>query len=321
MFDLTDRKQFCSDKCCAYSRGLKDQLSTEPVWLLTANCHAGVEIITLPGMKDVGEEECVPENIKVSEKFISSETNKQPVSVLETVVQTKSSPKSKDVNIVVDFSSLTLSDDEVEEAALPTLSSLGHIRQTLIEWRTDASTAFFTNANQVDDPSDDLEDYLLDDDLKIDLSQRITKGIPSISDLDPDLVQIRESNVTERCTNLPRLDSVNQSSQRQNIVLNKLRSAFNKLLTPVPLSYGDISHSLLTLISKLHLSAHNLMFSEKQWGVIACVILKGLFVGCDGSVVKTFCDLERVEHFIELCLELLGVGVTEFKELYTLFIL
>lgn len=298
VYKLEERNKFCSSLCYSASRNLRDQLSTEPVWLVPKNAHQNIRITPL-GQDEEEDDEELPRNQKIDDKHLREDLGiKEPVFVREVVPDLPKDPLShREVEplqnvtetVQAQFSWLALdgekdidSDDDDEPGTnFPQLSFVDSVRHFLTQWRTAESSSYLTGTlpGVCEEDEEDFEEDLLDDDLRIGPLEN-KAPLPHIKELEDNSIQIKESGPPkehEPTIHLPRIDCVNQVQQRKNIFVSKLQPSIKKLLSRINFSYGDVSPAVIKLVSYLNISSLNCMFTEKQSLVISAVILYVLF--------------------------------------------
>ena len=339
VYKLEERNMFCSSTCYSYSRNLRDQLSIEPVWLISKSAHSNIKIVPLKPEESDDEE--LPRNRKIDEKHLHEEVeSKTPVTIKEHACpasEIQPSPREiKPMDNIMEsvqgqFSWLDLNDkdedseDESETTnRVPELSFVGTIRHCLTQWRTSQSSDYLSGSLSTVTTSDDLEDDddlegLLDDDLRI--SQIENKApLPDISDLKDDSIKIEENSAPKEpvsVIHLPKIDSINQVQQRQSIVISKLQPAIEKILCKTNFRYGEVSSVMIKLVSYLNISSLNCMFTEKQSLVISAILLSLSFPLL--SVLKESFNEKQFNRFLWEQVNDFVPEEKEFLELCNLF--
>ena len=90
-------------------------------------------------------------------------------------------------------------------------------------------------------------------------------------------IEVKENQEPKSIIILPKIDSVNQVQQRNNVFLTQLQPAVDKILQKTKFQYRDLSGIFIRLVSSMNIGSSNCMFSEKQWLLIAAVILVSAF--------------------------------------------
>ena len=297
VYKLEERNKFCSSKCYTYSRNIRDQLLSEPVWLVSKSAHADIEMTPLE-VEETDDEE-LPKNQKIDDKHLHEEEEvrkhviirehanlKQDISTKPSLAVVKST-KNVVESVENQFSWLnleeddSLSEDETDRINhIPDLSFIESIKHCLTQWRTSQSSSFLSGTQSaVPSPDevevDDFEEDLLDDDLRISNIEN-KAPMPDISELKSESIEVKESSVPRQpdpVVHLPKVDSVNQVQLRQSIVVSKLQPAIDRILCKTNFSYGDMSAVIIKLVSFLNISSVNCMFTEKQSVVISAITL------------------------------------------------
>ena len=343
VYKLEERVKFCSLLCFNCSRELRDQLSVEPVWLIPQSAHKGVQVIPVNTEEDVDKNEELPKNFKIDEKHLKEIVHiVKPTVIKETCMSDKKPPDGSthtkvqpitDISSTLDaqFSWLNMkesddsSGDERESrtnASIPNLSFLESIKHCLMQWKSPQSSAYLMDTvlsnPAVDDDLDDIDDddYLLDEDLKINAPEN--RGpIPDSSTLVDKNVRISEVDQPAKDIVLPKIDSVNQIQQRQNIVILKLQVVIAKILANTKFQYRDISSVVFKLVSLLNISSSNCMFSEKQWHVIGGVLLLQTYHIL--PVLKSYYTYDEFHEIVWKCIEKLLSDKSELDQLIIVF--
>ena len=300
VYKLEERVKFCSILCFNCSRELRDQLSVDPVWLVPSCAHKGIQIVPVGTQDEADEMEELPKNCKIDDKHLQDKTPAVKLSVVKEKCPSPSNVTNDagygNVKPISDitgalnaqFSWLNMngSDDSSDEDGntkntntIPNLSFLETIKHCLMQWRTPQSLAYVMDTQRSNkdkdidsDTDEDDDDYLLDEDLKVNAPEN-KAPLPDSKTLESRDFKISEVEQPNKAIILPKIDSVNQIQQRQNIVILRLQGVIEKILQATNYQYRDLSSVIIKLVSLFNISSSNCMFSEKQWYVIGAVVL------------------------------------------------
>ncbi|XP_023576065.1 putative RNA polymerase II subunit B1 CTD phosphatase RPAP2 [Octodon degus] len=313
VYDITERKSFCSNFCYKASKYFEAQIPKTPVWVREEDRQPDFQLLKEGQSGHSGEEvQLCSKAIKTSDIDNLDHFEKQYESSSSNTCSDSSSDNEQDFvssvlpgnrpNTMGKGSQLHKKTIMKKKAGQKTNSTLFLYGQKYASVCLKPSSACLVNEELDEDDinSDSYNHSLafrgsqnsLDQSLPFRGSDTAIKPLPSYESLKKETetfnLRIREfyrgqyvlSEVTtvsqdseEHDPTFPLIDSSSQNQIRKRIVLEKLSKVLPGLLGPLQITLGDIYSQLKNLVRTFRLTNRNIIHNPVEWTLIAMVLL------------------------------------------------
>ena len=248
VYDLSDRKNFCSHKCLKHSIFLREQISQTPLWLRN------------------GDEKPVTfyvERKMAEDQDIEKETSDQSIDPV-----LKKGAKSKRRQIQTNI-------DKIDLWVL--------VSESFQDWFTNKSIAIIKG--EVQDNEDTVETSKIP--LNEETNEALTKieaFYKGSTELMKDLT-VKEKNVDESFKFVPLVDKVSQITLQRRIMMENIERGFSAIVNFLPVSWPEVKPAIRKLVSSFKLTSSNIVIKQKAWTLI-CICLLCLLQSYASSPLK-----------------------------------
>jgi len=255
VMDLTERKNFCCEKCFLHSNYLQEQILTSPLWLRE---EKDKKIYVFQDEEKPPDQTAPDSSIKVNN---SDEKEKPEISI---------KPKKKSII------------QHPKKTSKPETSS-EIVFKTFKEWWTKDSSAYINGSNlKTDKINESQTSTLSQHDISLYESESMKKVqafYKGTTDIDMSSLsdEVKEVEIDERrVPTLPQIDKTAQKSMRRDIVLQSFQKGFDKISDYVDVSWNDIAKPTSDLISTFNLTADNIVLHPSAWIIAIGVLMQCL---------------------------------------------
>ena len=277
VYDLTERKNYCSQKCMKHSSFLKEQISQTPLWLRNQDEKSVI---------------FYDERKKTEDRTECSGQDHIDTSHIKKPSKSKREKQMKKINDV--------------KIDLWALSS-----EALQEWFTLESAAMLRGELPKDDrvaePKAPIDEETNETIKKIEAFYKGSTELFSMKDL-----TIQEKPVEDsRTPVVPIVDKVSQITLQRRILMESIERGFSSIGNILPVSWANVKPELKRLVSTFKLTSSNIVIKQKAWPLVSVCLLHLLL--CNTS--SPLGDSTEIHDFAENFVSELGVDPQELESL------
>ncbi|KAJ8406315.1 hypothetical protein AAFF_G00305460 [Aldrovandia affinis] len=301
VYDITERKCFCSNFCYKASKHFEVQISKTPLWSREDERPPDVKLLKN------GERGISGEEVKILDRRISELEIENPESLEPVTSKDPSDSGSESSDPEQDFVSSLVTGGGGKDPTLAVRASLLEgLSRTVREWRTEDTLVFLYGHGHRPRGEDEEEEELDEDDLEESVERpapsarsgggrvRPSAPAPDYHTLrrETELINLRvqefyrgvsvppEEENTEDTSGtdlaLPLVDSHAQHSIQKRIVSEKLNRSLRDIVGHLRLAMNDISADLNNLLRTFRFTNLNIIHNHQEWTLIAVVLLSVL---------------------------------------------
>eukprot|EP00112_Aurelia_sp_Birch-Aquarium-sp1_P006740 Seg1738.8 transcript_id=Seg1738.8/GoldUCD/mRNA.D3Y31 product="putative RNA polymerase II subunit B1 CTD phosphatase RPAP2" protein_id=Seg1738.8/GoldUCD/D3Y31 len=281
VYDITERKYFCSSKCYKASKYVESQIPASPLWLRAERSvddkiqHSGPAENNL--LQDHGEPSAESEAHHVSESRIST---RAPSSKAEspkiTSQTTSSSTTTKGRTKLIELPAMSIETKKDIDA--------DKLCNLLEEWCTVDTYRLLQQkrngakvAEQLGKPNNaDEEESASPEIAKRNAAKKFLKDNYEWNSEIVSADDVNKRPLVSKAFVSPLVDSRSQDSIRRRIVSQKLNHSLSEVFSDLSMSIVDFKLDLASLIKTFRFTSQNISLKHKEWKLIATALLHAL---------------------------------------------
>eukprot|EP00794_Sanderia_malayensis_P015691 gene15691-17273_t len=293
IYDITERKRFCSNTCFKASKCIESQIPADPLWMRSGKFAQIVFLEDSPKDEtsiDNSSDEAPDINISqedITEKSTEkiSTANKKESASLHSDLDHTVTCKVMQSDSMATRSACLIEAQEQRVQQSETID-IGQLCTCFEEWCTIETFKYF-NAKERErlmseltrDKSNDssqTQDACLND-----RSLFMKRFLHDNEEWRSEVSRQRSNSGKLKITKAfvsPPVDSRSQQAIRQRIVSQKLRNGFSEVFSELSLSLADVELDLAALVKTFRFTSQNISLRAKEWKLIASVLLQRMAV-------------------------------------------
>lgn len=269
VFDLKERKMFCSNACFKSSNYLKEQINSTPVWLREKKDLPQIKFLEDDSVATKNEHERLQTNriafkenrVDYNSTFEGTEKNNASANPEKAEMATTAKPKSSTKkSVAVDVNILEL------------------VMIAMKNWWTSKSTDFIKGEEKLEEVSsavtaisEEVSLVKLTDDLR-----KVDAYFKGATFFDHGDFQVIEKETSEKQPILPVLDKNAQIALRRKIMLQQIERSFSGIEPVLDAKWSEVKVPIKDLVKTFKLTPKNIILRQIGWMLVCIFILHAL---------------------------------------------